>query len=245
MSTQFEPLKENKKFEKIVTLIKQKVLAGEFRTGDRLPAERELSDALRVSRLAVREAYRTLQMFGIIDIRRGQQGGAFICDPSSGSIVQSISDLFRFQGISIEEWTEARLIFETDLARLAFKRAQAHDFDRLEQVIEMTEEQAQAGKLVHSELIRFHLCIGEVAGNKILYTSYRSMMDLLLSSFLALGVEADHYKDVGQEHRRILDALKKGDEEDFIRLVENHVKRAGKNLIKIAEKSPLFNGTMT
>lgn len=245
MSTQFEPIAENKKFEKIVTLLKQKVLAGEFHPGDRLPSERELSDALRVSRLAVREAYRTLQMFGIIEIRRGHQGGAFICAPSSQSIIQSVSDLFRFQGISIEEWTEARLIFETDIARLAIKRAKAEDLVRLEQVIEMTEQLAQTGKLVHSELIRFHLCLGEVAGNKILYTSYRSMMDLLLSSFLALDVKADHYDNVAQEHRHILGALKRGDEEDFIELVEEHVKRAGKNLLNIAAKSPLFNGTMT
>ena len=245
MSTQFEPFEENQKFEKIVTLIKQKVLAGEFHKGDRLPSERELSDALRVSRLAVREAYRTLQIFGIIEIRRGHQGGAFICAPSNQSIIQSISDLFRFQGISIEEWTEARLIFEIDIARLVIKRATEEDFVRLEKVIEITEQMAQAGKLVHSELIRFHLCLAEIAGNKILYTSYRSMMDLLLSSFLALDVKADHYQDVGQEHRRILDALQRADEASFIHLVGQHVKRAGKNLINIAAKSPLFNGTMT
>jgi len=51
MSTKFEPFEENKKFEKIVSLIKQKVLAGAYHKGDRLPSERELSDALRVSRL--------------------------------------------------------------------------------------------------------------------------------------------------------------------------------------------------
>lgn len=245
MSTQFEPIAENKKFEKIVALIKQKVLAGEFHQGDRLPSERDLSDALRVSRLAVREAYRALQIFGIIEIRRGQQGGAFICAPNSQSMIQSISDLFRFQGISIEEWTEARLIFETDIARLVIQRAKEDDLVRLEQVIAMTEQMSRAGRVVHSELIRFHLCLAEAAGNKILYTSYRSMMDLLLSSFLALDVKADHYHNVAREHRRILSALQKRDSDEFIDLVAQHVKRAGKNLINIAEKSPLFNGTMT
>lgn len=245
MSTQFAPFEENKKFEKIITLLKQKVLAGEYHPGDRLPSERDLSNALRVSRLAVREAYRALQMFGIIEIRRGHQGGAFICAPSSRSIVQSISDLFRFQGISIEEWTEARLIFETDIARLVIKRAKTEDVVRLEQVIDMTEQMSRTGALVHSELIRFHLCLAEVAGNKILYTAYRSMMDLLLSSFLALNVKADHYHDVAREHRRILDALRRRDSDEFIDLATQHVKRAGKNLIRIAEKSPLFNGTMT
>lgn len=245
MSTRFEPIEENKKFEKIVTLIKEKILAGEFRQGDRLPTERELSDALRVSRLAVREAYRALQMFGIIEIRRGHQGGAFICSPSNQSIVQSISDLFRFQGIGIEEWTEARLIFETDIARLVIKRAKREDFDRLEKVIEMTEQMALEGKLVHSELIRFHLVLAEVARNQILYTSYSSMMDLLESSFLALGVSAEHYDSVSQEHRKILAALRDGDSEVFIQMVEQHVKRAGTNLLNIAEKSPLFNGMMT
>ena len=247
MSIQFEPFAKNKKFEKIVTLLKQKILAGEYRPGDRLPSERELSEALRVSRLGVREAYRALQMFGIIEIRRGHQGGAFICAPSNQSIVESISDLFRFQGISVEEWTEARLIFETDIASLAIKRAKDEDFRRLEQVIEMAETLSQAGKLVHKELIHFHLCMAEAARNKILYTSYRSLMDLLLSSFLAMDVKSEHYQNhnVDQEHRLILNALKKGERDPFLKLVEDHVKRAGENLIKISEKSPLFNGTMT
>ena len=220
-------------------------MAGEYHPGDRLPSERDLSDALKVSRLAVREAYRALQMFGIIEIRRGQQGGAFICSPSSQSIIQSTSDLFRFQGIPIEEWTEARIIFETDIARLVIKRATQPDFDRLEQVIDATCKMSQAGRLVHSELIYFHICLAEIARNKVLYTSYRSMMDLLLSSFLALGVSADHYRDVDREHRGILEALKSGDAEWFINSVEEHVKRAGKNLIKVAKQSPLFDGTMT
>lgn len=245
MSIQFEPFQENKKFEKIVTLLKDKILAGEFHPGDRLPSERELSEALQVSRLAVREAYRALQMYGILEIRRGHQGGAFICAPSSKSIIQSISDLFRFQGISIEEWTEARIIFETDIARLVIKRATKEDLAWLNQVIEKTEEKSRAGKVVHSELIRFHICLAELTRNKILYTSYRSMMDLLLSSFLALNVKADHYHNVAAEHREILDALQQGDAEIFIQLVTQHVKRAGKNLINIAEKSPLFDGTMT
>lgn len=244
MSRPFQPLEQNKRFEQIVTLLKEKVLSGEYRPGDRLPTERELSEALHVSRLSVREAYRALQVLGMVEIRRGHQGGAFIQQPNRQGLVQSISDLFRFQGITVEEWTEARLIFETDIARLAIRRATPDDYARLEDAIVRTEEAARAGELAHAELIRFHLCLAEVARNTILYTSYRSMMDLLLSSFLALGVRADHYRNVSEEHRKILELLKAKDEAAFLRITEEHVQRAGKNLIRISRDSPLFHGNM-
>jgi GntR family transcriptional repressor for pyruvate dehydrogenase complex len=241
MSIQFEPLNEKKNFERIVDMLKQKVFSGEFCPGDRLPAEREMAKALRVSRLSVREAYRALQLFGMVEIRRGNEGGAFIRGPSPRSIIQSVSDLFRFQGITVEEWSEARLFLELDIARLAIERAEENDFSRLEGMIEEANQQILAGFPAHEENIRFHLRFAETAHNPILFTAYSSMMDLLLNSLMAVGASVEHSRNAPVDHARIITALKEGDFDRLSLVIKEHVHGAGERLMVIVRKSPLFD----
>jgi len=179
-------------------------------------------------------------MYGMLETRRGKQGGAFICAPCNRSIVQSISDLFRFQGITLEEWNEARLIFELDIARLAIARATAEDFQRLAQMIDDAVARDKSSELAHREHIEFHLELARIARNPILLTSYRSMMDLLLNSLLALQVGADHYWHVAGSHRKILEIMQTGDVDAFLKVIEEHVSRACENLVNLSKRFPLF-----
>ena len=240
ISTQFQPLNEKRNFEKIVDLLKEKVFSGEFGPGHRLPAERELAEALKVSRLSVREAYRALEMFGMVEIRRGNEGGAFIRGPSRHSIIQSVSDLFRFQGITLEEWNEARLLLELDIARLAIKRADARDIEHLEDLIGKAYKKIDDGIPAHEEHIDFHLAFAELARNPILYTAYNSMMDLLLNNLISLKVTLDHSRKATLAHVAIVKALKAGDFDVLSRVIEEHVRGAGKRLAPITTESPLF-----
>ncbi len=241
IAVQFQPLNEKKNFEKIVDLLKQKIFSGEFHPGDRLPVEREMAEALRVSRLSVREAYRALEMFGMVEIRRGNEGGAFIRTPSRSSIIQSVSDLFRFQGLTLEQWTEARLLLELDIARLAVKRAEEKDYVRLEGLIEEAYRKIDAGIPAHEEHILFHRGFAETARNPILFTAYNSMMDLLLNSLLVFHAPLEHARDAAEIHRRIVKTLKEGDFDRLSPVIEEHVREAGKRLVSIAKGSPLFN----
>jgi GntR family transcriptional repressor for pyruvate dehydrogenase complex len=237
----FQPLNEKKNFEKIVDVLKEKIFSGEFHPGDRLPVERDLAEALKVSRLSVREAYRALELFGMVEIRRGNEGGAFIRTPSSSSIIQSVSDLFRFQGLTLEQWTEARLLLELDISRLAIKHANARDCACLEALIDAAYEKIDAGLPAHDEHIHFHTAFAEMARNPILFTAYNSMMDLLLNSLKVSHAPLEHAKAAAEIHRRIVEALKNGDINRLSRIIKEHVKTAGKRLLFIAEASPLFN----
>ncbi len=240
--TQFRPLNEKRNFEKIVDLLKEKVFSGEFGPGHRLPPERELADALKVSRLSVREAYRALEMFGMLEIKRGNEGGAFIRGPSRRSIIQSVSDLFRFQGITLEEWNEARLLLELDIARLAVKRTEARECAHLEGLIRKAYEKIDSGIPAHQEHIDFHLAFAELAHNPILYTAYNSMMDLLLNNLIGLKVTLEHSRTATLAHVSIVDALKRGDFDRLCKVIEEHVREAGKRLAPITKGSPLFAG---
>jgi len=245
MSIQFQPLNEKKNFEKIVDLLKQKVFSGVFHPGDRLPAEREMAKSLRVSRLSVREAYRALQLFGMVEIRRGNEGGAFIRAPNPGSIIQSVSDLFRFQGITLEEWNEARLLLELDIAKLAVERADGGDLARLENLVAEANQQICEGFPAHRENIRFHLCFAEIARNPILFTAYSSMMDLLLNSLMGAGASVEHSRDAPAAHAHIITALKEGNSDRLSLVIKEHVRGAGERLMAIVKKSPLFDSNFS
>lgn len=244
-AARFQPLNEKKNFQRIVELVKEKVFFGEFRPNDRLPTERELAEALKVSRLSVREAYRALELFGMVEIRRGNEGGAFIRGPSRRSIIQSVSDLFRFQGITLQEWTEARLLLELDIGRLAIKRAKEKDCERLEGLIQEAHEKIESGSAAHEEHIRFHLGFAELCRNRILFTAYNSMMDLLLSNLKALSASLEHSRKATLAHTRIVAALKGGDLDRLSAVIQEHVSGAGKRLKAITKDSPLFKGDFT
>src|ERR671928_1717465 len=79
--------------EEISERIRAAIVEGRLRPGDRLPPERELTERFGVSRVSVRDALRILEASGLIEIRVGARGGAFVTSPSSTRIGTGLADL--------------------------------------------------------------------------------------------------------------------------------------------------------
>lgn len=109
--------------------------SGKLRSGQKLPAEREMARKYKTSRVSVREAYRSLEELGLLVIRRGADGGAFIAEPDHNPVQRSLSMVLQLGGTSHQEMTEARLMIEPPIARLAARRATATDIDRLRTIL--------------------------------------------------------------------------------------------------------------
>ena len=73
----FNQVRQGRITDNIVNQIKDAILAGIYKTGDRLPSESELKKLFNVSRVPIREALRSLQEMGFITIRPGVLGGVF------------------------------------------------------------------------------------------------------------------------------------------------------------------------
>jgi DNA-binding transcriptional regulator YhcF (GntR family) len=86
----FAPIKTQRTFEAVCEQIRAQLAAGTLKTGDKLPAERELAVEFQVSRSALREALRTLEMSGIIRNAKGVKGGSFIQAAEPDRIVQAM-----------------------------------------------------------------------------------------------------------------------------------------------------------
>src|SRR3972149_8378282 len=118
----YTPIQSGRLYEKIVEQIEQRILSGDLKTGDRLPAERELCEQFGVSRTAVREAVKALSEKGLADVQPGR--GTFITNGSSRAMRYSLGMLGKFgRAKGSSDLVEVREMFEPEIAALAASRA--------------------------------------------------------------------------------------------------------------------------
>ncbi len=89
-----KPPKKEKLHEAIVAQIKTLIHTKKLGVGDRLPSERELAQLFNVSRVVVRESLRSLEQSGLIEVRPGSTGGAFITYNVHKPLFDAAYDLF-------------------------------------------------------------------------------------------------------------------------------------------------------
>jgi len=173
----FQPVKSGKVSERVVRQIKDTILSGRMKPGDRLPPERELVQWFEVSRISIREALKSLETSGLLTIKPGS--GVFVSELNSKPLSDSLSSILRMQKTSIRELTEARIIFEPSIARLASERMTPDDFRKLEQNIKETSAILQTNRSARIENIEFHSLIAESTHNPVLALTLRTLLDVL------------------------------------------------------------------
>ena len=125
----FKAIRPPRVSEEVAEQIKQAILQGHFKAGQKLPPERQLADEFEVSRLCVREALRVLEISGFLVTRQGASGGAFVTDLTLETMSKAFSDLFLVGKFSIPELCEARLLLEPEITRMGNRE----DHSRLRQ----------------------------------------------------------------------------------------------------------------
>jgi GntR family transcriptional repressor for pyruvate dehydrogenase complex len=115
----FIPIKQSKATEEVLAQLKEAILRGVFKEGNKLPSERELTEQFNVSRGVVREAIRALQVTGMVEIKQGPLGGAFVKEISFGLLDTGFSDLYFSNRLTITEVVRVRQFIEPEVARLA------------------------------------------------------------------------------------------------------------------------------
>jgi GntR family transcriptional regulator, transcriptional repressor for pyruvate dehydrogenase complex len=134
----FAPARRVRTLDDVFLQIRDAILAGQIAEGARLPNERDLAERFEVGRPTVREALRSLEALGIVDIRPGRSGGAYAARPSEATLASALSTLVSLQGATAQELAEFRLSFEADTAWWAARRADADDVTTLEALVTET-----------------------------------------------------------------------------------------------------------
>jgi DNA-binding FadR family transcriptional regulator len=244
----FKTIKKARLSDEIVKQIKETLFAGKLQAGDRLPAERELAEQFETSRASVREALRTLEQEGMIHVRKGVGGGAFIAELDHRPVTNSFQTLLHLKKISIKDIAEARLIFEPEAARLAAERVTEEDLRELEEVIKQMSVAVEGRELPDSFDLKFHQIIARAAGNPILAMLAESLLGVASKTITELHPSMDTLRHVLASHRKVFEAIRKRNGKLAYRTMRQHIVDVQARLAKQATrqeravKSPRTNG---
>ena len=174
---EFSPIKTRRLYEEIVEQIKQLITDGRLKPGDRLLAERELAEQFQVSRASVREAIRTLEMLGVIDIRPGE--GTFVRGTETDDIIRPLAMFLAVERSSLLDMFEMRRIFETATASLAAERATEEELDHIEAMLEKMRERLNVLDPEKGEEFdaAFHYAVAEAAHNTLLNKLFKTVSE--------------------------------------------------------------------
>lgn len=112
--------------------------------GDRLPSERELAEQFGVSRNSVRQALRSMADSGLLEIRKGATGGAFVRDDGGDAVRSVLTDLYSLGTIQPAHLTEVRVLIGVETVRLACERGTDEEIEDLAQNVAQATAAARA-----------------------------------------------------------------------------------------------------
>ena len=196
--------------DEAILKIKEMILAGDLKPGDRLPPEKELGEALGLSRSSLREAVKALEIIRVLDVRRGD--GTYVTSLSPSLLLDALSFVVDVhQDDSVLELFEVRRILEPAAAGLATSRMTGADIAHLRELLAQVDGTPSVDELVANDIV-FHRYICERSGNAYL----TRMLDALSSSTLRARVwrgltQEGSVQRTLTEHRAIVDALEVGD----------------------------------
>lgn len=136
----FAKVTRRRVFEEICDQIRRRLARGDYKPGDKLPTERELAAEFGVGRPAVREALRTLENSGVLMLKKGLKGGAFVRHGDPALLTQSIHDLMNLGHLSLESLMEARIVLSDAVLKMACERGTEEEFDAVEKSIGVSEQ---------------------------------------------------------------------------------------------------------
>src|SRR5512144_1781270 len=216
-----EPIKSTRIYEEIVRQVKDLIAQGRLKSGDQLPPERELAERFRVSRTSVREALRSLQRRGLIEIRAGE--GAFVRDVSVKALIEPLALVILPHREAVGELFEARLLLEPAIAALAARRASREEIAEMDRILEDQAKEVAAGRTGMLQDTALHAAIANSAHNRAITRIVNALMDLLTQSREESLHMPGRPTRSHQDHRRILAAVQRRDEVAAHRAMLDHL----------------------
>jgi GntR family transcriptional repressor for pyruvate dehydrogenase complex len=222
----FTPVTTARVSATIVGRIKAAIRDGTLAPGDQLPPERDLTTQLGVSRVSVRDALRMLEAHGLVEVRVGARGGAFVTAPAPKLVGEGLADMLMLGDVDPAQVTEARMVFELGLLELACARATEEDVADLNEICDRADAALAAGEYAPSLSAEFHARLARATHNDALALLVESFQAPLARS-LRRARELDPAAGLqgALEHRELVAALAAGDAARARKIMTAHLGR--------------------
>jgi GntR family transcriptional repressor for pyruvate dehydrogenase complex len=225
MNEVLKSLKEvslEKPVDAIIRQIKELLISGQLKPGDKLPPERKLSEQFGVGRTPVREALRKLEFYGILKTR--PQSGTFVASIGITALKSLIADVLKIDSPSFLSLVETRVLLEEASVKLACQRRTKEDVRQLEASLNAYLDKAERGiKAVDEDLV-FHLTIADCSKNKVLKSLLLIIIPDIISNYSVFKVCDTVTARALNEHQQLFTCIKDGDAEKGAAVMKKHLK---------------------
>jgi GntR family transcriptional repressor for pyruvate dehydrogenase complex len=227
---------DDRLYQRIARALFEALATGQYRIGDRLPAERDLAEEYGVSRPVIREAMIALEVQGLIEVRVG--AGAYV------RRLPGTKDRPAFH-VTGFELTEARLLFEGEAAALAATHITDAELDTLDRLVDEIAAENEQPEFSDRADRDFHLLIATTTRNALIAKTIEQYWDLRSSSpecaLLHLRARDADMRPVVEEHRAIAAALRARDPATARAAMRAHLGNVMDHLLVATEEQAIAN----
>lgn len=220
----FTSIESNKVNIQIMNQIKESIRSGKLKKGDRLPSERAMAEQLGVSRAAVREAIRAMELMGLVNCIQGE--GNFIPETFENSLIEPLSLMFMLNKSKVTEIGELRRALELESVRLAASKITPEAIDRLNKTIEVIMTSENETERVEADR-EFHYEIAKASENMFIINILNSLSQIIEEQMAGVRenivANKKNIKIITVSHKAIVDALAEGDADAAIDAMSSHM----------------------
>lgn len=220
------PVRRQPEYERVAEELRDMIVRGELKPGDRLPAEPDLTTRMSVGRGTLREALRLLSSQKLLTTRRGTSGGTFVAEPTPDDVadyLQTSLTLLSRGRLSVAQLLEVRSMLEVPAAGLAARRRSNADLKLLSESIILVDEDTAPEHRRWTANSAFHMRILHAADNPLLEMVARPVFSVLRDRFLRDRAGPSFWRGVAEQHQVILDQVRVGNADAASRAMRSHL----------------------
>jgi DNA-binding FadR family transcriptional regulator len=219
LDTVFAPVRSQTAFEETVERLGTAIKLGLLPPGTRLPAERELCAKLGIARSTLRQALVALGQSGHLHATRGRGGGTFVADPQPPADPPSAELLAAWRDVCDE-----RMAVEVGVAVLAAERAHPGTLDALDALSLALDGMLEDFPAYRQADVRLHVGLAEATGSPRLVTAMTEVQGKMTDLISYIAHPPEVLDSSNAQHRRLLAAIRRGDESAAAREITEHLR---------------------
>jgi GntR family transcriptional regulator, transcriptional repressor for pyruvate dehydrogenase complex len=186
--------------------IRNYIIDNNLKPGDKLPSEKDLTEALSVSRTVVRESLKSLQAMGMIRIKAGE--GIYVDDSTLKSVHNLLDYHWKTNGIQLKELFETRKVLELGAINLAIENNEFEQLEEMDKWNQLYLEKINRNENPRAADIGFHRALFKATGNNTFYQLNEFTLEYFNTSILGSYNDREELKRSFEEHKEIIEWIK-------------------------------------
>lgn len=213
--------------QQIADYLKQNIVYGNIREGEKLPSETEMAEQLNVSRNTIRGALTILVNENLLEIRKGRGGGYYATTITEDAIEHNFGDSidvsFKFNGMTLDEVIESRRIIEVEAAYLAALRRTEKDLQRLRTILDFLNDEPLTDLLFCKNNYVFNRYLSIATQNRMIIASFSVISKIIVPLFKYIDVPFSIRTTLNEELELIYEAIYNKDPNTAKEIMSQHL----------------------